>query len=200
MPDNETLSAPQGGDYLSEIIKAISSSASGGTTGSEQAAKQNSAVSEGGISALASLLSGGAGGLTSSNGVGAATIPSGISSGGLGGGAANSTGGGDLLSSLLSNPELLSKLPSIISAIKPFMEMMSAGAPTVSQTNATGGSVQTLAPPGSGSQSSLSHRSPEADSRTALLCAMKPYLSQSRRQAVDYIVKLGRLGDILKTL
>ena len=38
------------------------------------------------------------------------------------------------------------------------------------------------------------------DSRTALLCAMKPYLSEDRRNAVDYIVKLSRLGEILKTL
>jgi hypothetical protein len=47
---------------------------------------------------------------------------------------------------------------------------------------------------------SLVKHSPSADSRTALLCAMKPYLSRDRQNAIDYIVKIGKLGDILKTL
>ena len=99
--------------------------------------------------------------------------------------------GGDLLSTLLSNPDVLSKLPTVISAIKPFMEMMGSQ------------SAQTSAPPQGKadekpSPSTLHHEG--HDSRTALLCAMKPYLSAERRQAIDYIVKLGRLGDILKTL
>ena len=101
--------------------------------------------------------------------------------------------GGDILSSLLSNPELMTKLPTIIAAVKPFMEMMSAQ-----------GSVKTDATPSSAPVSApIKLPSPqrgEGDSRTALLCAMKPYLSAERSRAIDYIVKLGRLGDILKTL
>ena len=100
--------------------------------------------------------------------------------------------GGDLLSSLLSNPELMTKLPTIISAVKPFMEMMSAqGSPPQE-------AAPTLAP--SPPKPQISPSKGDGDSRTALLCAMKPYLSSERRQAIDYIVKLGRLGDILKTL
>ena len=39
-----------------------------------------------------------------------------------------------------------------------------------------------------------------SDSRTALLCAIKPYLGSERQTAIDYIIKLGRLSEILKTL
>ena len=108
-------------------------------------------------------------------------------------GAQSANAGGDLLSSLLSNPELMTKLPSIIAAIKPFMEMMSAQSqsqPESTPAVASSPQIRLPSPPPKG----------ESDSRTALLCAMKPYLSSDRRQAIDYIVKLGRLGDILKTL
>lgn len=202
MPDNETLSPPQGGDYLSDIIKAISSSSGNVAGGTEQEPRQGATSVDGGLSALASLLSGGAGGLTGANGVGVANGSSSGSAVGISGSTTNAASasagaGGDILSSLLSNPELLSKLPSIISAIKPFIEMMSASAPTVSPSSTPKGEVQAFSPQVGGAQI---HKSHDADCRTALLCAMKPYLSRSRCQAVDYIVKLGRLGDILKTL
>lgn len=113
---------------------------------------------------------------------------------------ASSGGSGDILSSLLSNPELISKLPTIIASIKPIIEMLgrtnsSTSASVSESTPAVSLPVQS-APMGS-----TAHRSGyDHDSRTALLCAMKPYLSNDRRNAIDYIVKLGRLGDILKTL
>ena len=104
--------------------------------------------------------------------------------------------GGDLLSSLLSSPELLSKLPSIISSIKPIIELLG-------NRSAQGDSHPAISTATLMEKPVSSHTdkpSPSADSRTALLCAMKPYLSEDRRNAIDYIVKLGRLGDILKTL
>ena len=102
--------------------------------------------------------------------------------------------GGDILSSLLSNPELMTKLPSIIAAIKPIMEMM--GAQSAQKTD----TVPTSAPISAPIKLPPPPQKGGGDSRTALLCAMKPYLSAERSQAIDYIVKLGRLGDILKTL
>ena len=110
---------------------------------------------------------------------------------------------GDVFSSLLSNPEILTKLPSIIASVKPIIEMLGkAGSATV----ATATSGDTKEPSNESTsisaaklkESSSSQKG--ADSRTALLCAMKPYLSEGRREAVDYIIKLSRLGDILKTL
>lgn len=102
---------------------------------------------------------------------------------------------GDIFSSLLSNPDLLMKLPSIISAAKPIIEMMSQTKQQASSETATVSAGSVLKP----SQPSH-HTSHLTDNRTALLCAMKPYLSDDRRRVIDYIVKLGRLGDILKTL
>lgn len=102
---------------------------------------------------------------------------------------------GDIFSSLLSNPDLLMKLPSIISAAKPIIEMMSQPKQQASSETATVSAGSVLKP----SQPSH-HASHLTDNRTALLCAMKPYLSDDRRRVIDYIVKLGRLGDILKTL
>ncbi|MBE6538570.1 MAG: hypothetical protein E7671_03795 [Ruminococcaceae bacterium] len=39
----------------------------------------------------------------------------------------------------------------------------------------------------------------EAD-REALLCALKPYLSHEKADTIDRLIKLSRLGDILKSL
>lgn len=71
------------------------------------------------------------------------------------------------LSALAANPDLLSKLPELISVMKP---LLSGNAST---------SIGT-------------------DKRLALLCAMKPYLSPKRCEAIDYITKMSKLGDTLK--
>ena len=36
------------------------------------------------------------------------------------------------------------------------------------------------------------------DQKTALLCAIKPYLSRERGEAIDYIIKFGKLAEIFK--
>ncbi len=72
-----------------------------------------------------------------------------------------------MLGSLLSNPALLSALPSLLSTL--------------------GASPHAPSSPGG--------RRP--DHRTALLLALKPYLSDGRRQMIDYIVNISRLGDQL---
>lgn len=43
-------------------------------------------------------------------------------------------------------------------------------------------------------------KDPREEHRDALLCALKPYLSEDRRQMVDKIMKLGQIGDILKII
>lgn len=37
-----------------------------------------------------------------------------------------------------------------------------------------------------------------ADRRAALLVALRPYLSESRRDAIDYIVKISQVSDLIK--
>ena len=156
---------------------------------------------------LASILQkiGSSGGVSSNAG---AAVEVGASSGGAG----NSGGTnplGDIFSSLLSNPDLIAKLPVIISSVKPIIEMLgrgiTSGAAAGASADSSGGAVAASATSANATVSAgVLKDSPVhsrgADSRTALLCAMKPYLSDERRNAVDYIVKLSRLGEILKTL
>lgn len=106
--------------------------------------------------------------------------------------------GEDMLSALLSNPEIISKLPQILSMIKPLMEGMSgASAPAMATPSPEAAKAE---PPSvsAGLIGGNSHRSP--DCRSALLYAMKPYLKRERQEAIDYMVKLSKLGDILKSL
>ena len=107
----------------------------------------------------------------------------------------------DLFSSLLSSPELLSKLPTIISTVKPLLEMLSASS---GQSASPPQAIPTAAKPDTSAErlalAAKNHDHGGNAHRSALLCALKPYLSSDRRQAIDYIIKLDRLGDVLKTL
>ena len=108
-----------------------------------------------------------------------------------GGNAAKSGDGvGSLLSALIASPDIISKIPSLISTLKPIIESFTRPSAPAEAT----------APVAALQNEKPQQKSAGADSRTALLCAMKPYLSEERRRAVDYIIKLSRLGEILKTL
>lgn len=85
----------------------------------------------------------------------------------------------DGLSKVLSDPALLEKLPQIMSAITP---MLAASAPPKSDAIPT---------------AVLPH-SPTAD-RDNLLLAIKPFLSAGRRDAVDTILRLEKLGDFFRS-
>ncbi|MBE6584372.1 MAG: hypothetical protein E7649_05270 [Ruminococcaceae bacterium] len=110
---------------------------------------------------------------------------------------------GDTLSALLQNRDLITKLPQIISAAKPILDIMSkqgslfSATPTESASSVTDSSVPAAAIP---AYPAASIKARNDSDRVALLCAMKPYLSHDRQTAIDYIIKLSRLGDILKTL
>ena len=72
------------------------------------------------------------------------------------------------------DPQIMEKLPEVVAAIRPFLA--SENAPQ----KPTGGGAS-------------SHR-------TALLCALKPYLSPRRREAIDYITRISKLGDVMKQM
>ncbi len=91
-------------------------------------------------------------------------------------GGANSEGGmGDVLSGLLSNPEMLAKLPAMIETVKPMLQNLSS-------------------PP----REDKERLPKEHDRRAALLLALKPYLSPHRCEAVDYIVKISGITKLLR--
>lgn len=101
----------------------------------------------------------------------------------------------DLISALLSNPELIAKLPSILATVKPIIEMLGS-----SMTPTAPASATNLEDSASAKSESKPVFKGGTDRRETLLCAMKPYLSHDRCQAIDYIIKLSHLGAILKTL
>ena len=114
------------------------------------------------------------------------------------------SGGG--LSSLLQNPEVAAKLPRIMEALGPVISEMRAEQTAAKpeenvkppEPNAAGTSndateaIAKVLP----SLSSSKKDSP-ALRRRALLRALEPYLSDNRREAMDYIGKVLSLIDIL---
>ena len=111
------------------------------------------------------------------------------------------SGGG--LSSLLNNPDIAAKLPRIMEALGPVMaEMRAEKASKTDSTEASaehteevqthdGDSLAALLSGGGRKQNGSSAR------RCALLKALKPYLSDNRREAMEYVIKVTSLIDIL---
>ena len=80
------------------------------------------------------------------------------------------------LAGLLSNPALLSALPILMENLSPLMGNLSRGvgrAPTVTRPHAV-------------------------DRHTALLCALKPYLSPRRQEVAETVIRLCRVWDALE--
>ena len=80
------------------------------------------------------------------------------------------------LARLLGNPALLSALPTLLENIGPLMGALSGGV----------GSAHTATRPHT------------IDRHTALLCAVKPYLSPERQSAADTVIRLCRVWDALE--
>lgn len=95
----------------------------------------------------------------------------------------------DPLSAMLANPEILAKLPQIISAARPILSSLQSSR---SQTPALDASN----PRSSASASQSANSSPH----TLLLSALKPYLSQSRQDALDGIVRITGLMEVMRML
>ena len=74
------------------------------------------------------------------------------------------------LGALFSNPELLSKLPALMRVV----QTMTAPSPPLPDKRP---------------------QTPEA-----LLCALRPYLSEGRRQALDAMIRISRLSESLRSL
>ena len=99
----------------------------------------------------------------------------------------------DGLGAVLSNPELMAKLPQVMAMLRPMMEQASAAqsAQTDSGAAATAATSSAL---------SVSPQKKPTDNRSALLLALKPFLSEDRRNAVDAMLRLSALGDVLRRL
>ena len=113
---------------------------------------------------------------------------------------------------ILANPELISMVASalggassekkdtasVINAASDNTETLDAKQQTSEKSEDI---ISTLAPILSSLQGkSLLSRSPANDKRACLLNALKPYLCRERCEAIDYMIKLGRISELLKNI
>lgn len=94
----------------------------------------------------------------------------------------------DGLGAVLSDPELLAKLPQVMAMLRPMMEQ--AAPPSAAPPADT---------PAAAALSPVAGKKP-TDNCTALLLALKPFLSEDRRNAVDAMLRISALGDVLRRL
>lgn len=93
-------------------------------------------------------------------------------------------GNDDIISSMLSNPEIISKLPQIVAAAKPIIQSIQ-GMPKNENSK---------------TESAIGSEKTDASPHTMLLKALRPYLSEQRRDALDGIVKIAGLMEVMKML
>ena len=106
-------------------------------------------------------------------------------------------------SEILSNPEMLSTISSMAQKLKESNEPKKEEPPATEKSSETPDS----------SPASLAGRFPELlgmlsgqnsgtgkNRRSELLCALKPYLSQNRVDAIDQIIKLSEISSVFKNL
>jgi hypothetical protein len=123
--------------------------------------------------------------------------------GGLLGGAGASGGLGDGLNAVLRDPEAMAKLPAMIEMLRP---MMSGGGGAPSEAGEGGESApvslsprvdapprKEAPPPKAGEKRGGCH-----ERRIALLCALRPYLNPRRQEAIDYILRMDRMGKLFR--
>ncbi len=111
-------------------------------------------------------------------------------------------------SSLLQNPEIAAKLPRIMEALAPVMAEMKAEKDGDAKSGtASGGEVRSEGEAGATASPDISalaatlggigKKSAQGSRRGALLRALEPYLSDNRKEAMEYILKVSSLIDIL---
>ena len=106
------------------------------------------------------------------------------------------------ISQLTRNPQLLSSIASMIGVppppnVQPSVETAADDSEEKAEkSEAPKDMLATLAPLLSGGIK----RTPGEERRDALLCALKPYMSGRRAEMIEYILKYGKFGDILKKL
>ena len=83
----------------------------------------------------------------------------------------------DGIAALLQNPSLLAQLPQMLAVLKPLMEN------------------GTIKPPAS--DTAVAAKSSSVHPREGLLLSLKPFLSKERCDAVDTILRISQLGDVL---
>ena len=127
----------------------------------------------------------------------------------------------DAINKLMANPEIISTVASALGN----MNIQGAGAPPsdskVSENKQNDDSIKadvnTEQAPGSPDlgeivkglapvmsrlrgRSAQSRDNRDSDRREALLCALKPYVNDGRKEAIDYIIRISQISDILRNI
>ncbi len=100
------------------------------------------------------------------------------------------------ISALLQNPEIASRLPRIMEALAPVMAEMKN---EKKEETVAAVADNAPSPPSENAAMALLSgvRSKGRSERYELLRALEPYLSDNRRQAMEYILKVASIIDIL---
>ena len=120
----------------------------------------------------------------------------------------------DAINMLMENPEIISTVASALGNMSQPKETNRVTEEPVSQKNdqnrvaETSADLSTLAetltPLLSGLGAHHIHEGHQGGSesarREALLCALKPYVSENRREAIDYIIRISKVSSVLKTI
>ena len=107
------------------------------------------------------------------------------------------------IAKLREHPEIIS---AVASALENKSEKAEDSTPTATQPpfpiEKLSEVMSTLAPMLSGASSPVGKEisGNREDHRYALLCALRPYLSVERREMVDYLLRFGKIGDLLKKI
>ncbi|MBQ9086353.1 MAG: hypothetical protein IJY47_04110 [Clostridia bacterium] len=109
----------------------------------------------------------------------------------------------DAIDKIMAHPELISMVASAIGAPDRPREEPSAATedPSPPPPTEPTDSLAALSPMLS-KLSQAKHTAPrrEKDARSDLLCALKPYLSPGRQEAIDYMIRISQISDLLKHL
>lgn len=117
----------------------------------------------------------------------------------------------DAINMLMENPQIISSVAAALGNMSQNSDNAAASyrkeeeapsdTPAASDLSSL---ISSLTPLMSDAIGGRSHSSPakktESGQREALLYALKPYVSQSRQEAIDYIIRISRMSEVLKTI
>ena len=122
--------------------------------------------------------------------------------GSLLGGEGAAGGLGEGINAVLRDPEAMAKLPAMIEMLRP---MMGGGSDVPSAAKAGGEAVPAALPhpadekPKGGPPPHHAGKGGGChERRIALLCALRPYLNPRRQEAIDYILRMDRMGKLFR--
>jgi hypothetical protein len=97
----------------------------------------------------------------------------------------------DGIGAVLSDPQMMATLPGMMEMLRPLMGGGAGGDTTSEKTEKTAQEAVTLSVAGKGQGGCH-------DRRVALLRALRPYMSDRRREAIDYILRMDQMGKMFR--